>query len=128
MHNWSDEDVDWVGIDGAAEYIGRFCARWGRIPVRDYKEKWGTVRVYCDFGVSGLYWLVRPRYIYYRWPWWLKWTSFGGGWFWGPVSRLVTPWQLWVYRRAYKNAVRRWPHLRQEILACPDFPELLEGL
>ena len=24
MHNWGDENVDWRGIDDAAEYIGNF--------------------------------------------------------------------------------------------------------
>ena len=58
--------------------------------VLDMKEKYGTVRVYCD----------------------------------EPSNR----WQAFVYRQAYKNAIKRWPHLKREILDSADWWEYLEGL
>ena len=41
MHNWSEHDFDWQGLDKAIRYISLNLKRWGRIPVRDYKEKFG---------------------------------------------------------------------------------------
>lgn len=103
MHMWGEEGVDWQGIGDAACYIGGFCQRWGRIPVSDMKEKYGTVRVYLYFG-------------FFDWGWksYLNW--------------LVVPYQHRIYRLAYKKAIAKWPHLREEILCGADWQELLGGL
>lgn len=51
---------------------------------------------------------------------------------WKPISRcIITPmvkWQCFIYRRAYKLAVRKWPNLREEITCAADYSELLKGL
>ena len=47
FHHWGDKGVDWAGINDAAEYIGTSLERWG-VCVHQYKEKFGTIRVYCD--------------------------------------------------------------------------------
>lgn len=125
MHFWGDEGVDWAGIDAAAEYIGERCRKLGRIPVTQYKEKFGTVRVYCHFGVWGLHGLLKPSHVYYRWP---KWTRRFSDWFIRPLTFLLAPWQRFVYRDSYRRALKKWPHLREEILCSADFDELLAGL
>lgn len=104
MHHWKDKNVDWSGLYDAAYYIATYLGRYGRIHVMDYKEKWGEVRVY-------ILWGMEDRWI--------------------PYSRLnpiLIPYQKWIYRRAYANAIRKWPHLRNEILNGADWQELLEGL
>lgn len=132
MHNWSDKSVDWKGIGDAARWIGAFCVRWGRINVRDCKEKWGTVRVYCDFGWYGLLSITHPRWHHYGpYPRWLRRLDIyvipglirRSG-----LNRPVRWWQRVVYRTAYRLALRKWPHLRAEILDAADHAECLEGL
>lgn len=129
MHNWGDDSVDWKGINDAARYIAEYLVRWGLINVRDYKEKWGTVRVYLSLGWHQLHSITHPRHVWCRYPKWL----------WQidclyisrcmrPLNYLVVPYHKWLYRRAYRNAVEMWPHLRKEILCAADFSELLDDL
>ena len=131
MHYWGDEGVDWEGINSAASYIGLFCRKWGRISVTQYKEKYGTVRVYCSFRWVSLHSLTHPGYVYSQYPQWL-WSAdirYIGPFFRkSGLSFLIWQWQKFIYRLAYKNALKKWPHLRKEILSCADFDELLEGL
>lgn len=102
MHRWGDKGVDWQAISEAASYIGKGLRKWGRVTVFDYKEKWGTVRVYCSFGLLGL-----PGHL-------LNW--------------ILIPYQEWLYLHLYKKAVAKWPHIRLEILSEADWPELLAPL
>lgn len=129
MHIWGDENVDWQGINDAAYYIGHWLATWARMPVTDYKEKWGTVRVYCGFGVAGFYALWRPQHMWYP-KWWPMKLDF---WFtyktpifeW--LNRLVIPLQKRAYVWRYKRAVQKWPHLYKEIVSMADYGKLFEG-
>lgn len=128
MHIWGDTGVDWKGIESAAEYIYDYLLRW-HVPVRDYKEKYGTVRVY-----TGLHWdrgwllnhLFYPNHVYYRFPMWVRKMDC-----WIPthwLNPILHPFFCWLYRRAYKNSITKWPHLREEILSGADYSELLGGL
>lgn len=125
MHNWGDESVDWDGINAAAKYIYMYLKRW-RVPVRDFKEKYGTVRVYCS-----LHWergwllmhLLRPGHMFWRFPRWLRTVDY-----WFPthwLNAILVPFYKFLYTRAYGNALRKWPHLRSEILQGADYSELL---
>ena len=128
MHTWGDEEVDWKGISDAAEYIYMYLKRW-RVPVRDYKEKWGTVRVYCS-----LHWergwlfmhLLKPNHVYYRFPEWVRKVDYYIPAHW--LNPILHPFFCWLYRRAYRNAIRKWPHLACEIYHGADYGELLQGL
>jgi hypothetical protein len=71
MHNWGDEKVDWEGIEDSAEFIGLNLRKWGRIGVRQYKEKFGTVRVYCHLGWSSFHDITHPGHCFSRYPKWL---------------------------------------------------------
>lgn len=131
MHRWGDENVDWNGIEAAACFIADYCRRWGRFGGQA-KEKYGTVRFYASFGCYSLISLTHPGY-HYTWSIWQPYVKFDNA-----VGDYIVRytglqaffgwWQPKVYRRAYKLALQRWPHLRQEILCCADYSELLEGL
>jgi hypothetical protein len=125
-HYWGDPDVDWKGINDAAEYIGEGLRKWGRVDVWQTKEKFGQVRVYCSLGLNSWHQLTHPGHAFNRWPRWL-WLSLNFSGY--PLLRLlncaVEPYHIWLYRRYYRKAVERWPHLREEILCAADYPKLL---
>lgn len=114
----------------AAIDIGRYLTRHGRISVWDTKEKYGTARVYCTLGWGQLHDIAFPGYTHNRFPRWL----------WAldcmylsrvvPVlcNAFVIPWQKRVYRKAYMEAVRLYPHLWWELTCAADYPELLVEL
>lgn len=127
MHEWGDENVDWKGINDAAYYIGNWLRQWARMTT-DWKEKWGTIRVYVSFGWHGIYPIYRPGYCWYPtwWPmrldFWLANTKA-----WDLLNRLVIPLQRKAYVWRYKKAVEKWPHLYREIVSAADYGELFEG-
>lgn len=128
MHTWGDEDVDWEGINNAADYIGDNLVRWGRINVRQVKEKFGTVRVYCSLGFHCFHGLIFPRYC-----WIHKWWPYGldlaiSNVIAGIFNKVLVPYQQAIYRHYYSKAVQKWAHLREEILCCADYSEYLKGL
>lgn len=131
MHDWSDKEVDWEGINDAADFIGDWLRKWGRVPVRQTKEKFGTVRVYCGLGWDTFHDIFYPGHCYFRWPMWgvsldiflchrLHFSRI--------LFELSYPIHRRLYRWRYKKAVQKWPHLRDEILCCADFSEELKGL
>jgi len=129
MHDWSDKSVDFNGIDKAAEYIGLNLIKWGRVNVRQYKEKFGTVRVYCSFGWYQLFNVTHPGYHYNRYPIWLwnldcLWLSK----IFPLLNFIIVPLQEKLYTYCYRRAIKKWPHLRKEILSGADYSELLKGL
>ena len=121
MHFWGDSFQHFDDVERAAYEIGSFCRRWGRIGVVQTKEKFGTVRVYCSFGLIYLHELLYPGYCYVRGPYWLMTLPL--------FKHVPTLWlQKRVYRAAYERALKKYPHIREEILHCADWPEYLEGL
>jgi len=101
--------------------------RWGRINVRDYKEKWGTVRVYCNFGWYQIHSITHPRYCYSQYPKWLwKLDCRYGHHVTSLLNWIVVPYHKWLYQLFYRRAIRKWPHLRLEILSGADYSKLLE--
>lgn len=127
-HSWEDESVDWAGIEDAAYFIGGWLIRWVRLPVMQMKEKFGTARVYCSFGWSSFYSIWRPQYFWVpNWyPWKLDLRL--SPWVLPFLNRVGVPIQEAAYRSRYKAAIKKWPHLKEEILCGADRPELLEGL
>lgn len=127
MHSWGKEDVDWKGIDDCHMWIGKQLKRWGRMNVMQTKEKWGLVCVYCNLGWSQLHSITHPGYAYSQYPQWL-WTL--DCLYFSKVFRylnyLVIPYHCWLYTRVYGQALRKWPHLRAEILHGADCNELLQ--
>lgn len=119
MHDWSDKKVDWNGISDAAEYIGLSLRKWGRVSVTDYKEKYGTVRIYCRFGWYQIHDITHPGYHY------IQWRPIGHWHTPSILNYLVVPLQTRFYTYLYGRAIRKWPHLRKEILYGADYPEFL---
>lgn len=127
MHNWGDETFDWNGLDEAIDFIHTNLVRWGRIGVRQSKEKFGCARIYCSFGFNQLFSITHPGYAYSRYPQWLwNWDCVWG-------SRIipwlfnwwVVPYHKWLYRKVYELACKKWAHLTTEICCDADFRELL---
>lgn len=130
MHSWGSwpDELFW-DVGHAADYIGRWLRKWARMSVTDYKEKFGTIRVYCSFGWDTFYTAFYPGYMWIK-PWWpykldlwishhtplLKW-----------INCIVVPIQKWAYVWRYERAVRRWPHLYNEIVSMADWGELFDG-
>lgn len=116
-------------IQDVALWIRKQLLRWGRVPINDAKEKWGTVRVYCYFGWWNLHDFCYPGHHFNHFPSWLTRIdeSFFSGVF-NLIRFLVVPYHRWLYRHTYKRAVKKWPHLKEEILQCADWPEYLKGL
>ena len=128
MHAWGDKTVDWKGIDEAANYIGNGLRKW-RVSVSQVKEKFGTVRVYLHFGWSGIHDLTHPGHAWIRYKrdgllWKLQYSTLMH-WFFQQLNYIVIPIQKLLYRSYYRAAIRKWPHLRREILAGADYSELL---
>lgn len=129
MHDWGDESVDWEGIWYSAEYIGCNLRKWGRVQVVDYKEKFGTTRIYIHgLGWRALHNITHPGHCFSRYPKWLwsldclylsKIIPFLFNWW-------VIPYHKWLYRKLYFDMVKKYPHLKQEILCCADYPDLLK--
>jgi len=127
MHHWGDK-VDWKGINEAAEYIGTSLTKYGRMRA-DYKEKWGTVRVYVDLGWSQIHSITHPRYHYGQYPKWLWNLDCNYGHYITRVLNLVAvPYHTFLYRMFYTRAVRKWPHLAKEIVYGADHWEILSKL
>jgi len=128
MHDWSDGWPYFADVDNAARYIGLFLRKWGRVGVRDYKEKFGTCRIYLSLGWEQLHSITHPGHCYSRYPHWLwildcKYLS--------KIVRLfnyvILPYHIWLYNKAYQNAIKKWPHIKEEILIQADFPDLIDG-
>lgn len=130
MHEWGDKTFDWDGLDAAINFIDTNLVRWGRINVRQSKEKWGCARVYCTFGWYQFHSITHPRSCFNRYPKWLWWLDCVYG---SKICKVlfnwwVIPYHCWLYRTVYWLACKKWPHLKTEICCCADYDELLEGL
>ena len=130
MHTWGEKDFDWKGLNEAIHYIADGLVFWGRVNIWDYKEKFGTARISCSLGWHQLLSITHPRSHWNRYPKWL-WNldcRYGTRLIPFLFNWVIVPYHKWLYRKLYQNAVRKWPHLREEILCCADYDELLEGI
>lgn len=130
MHDYRDNDFKHFGdVEEAACYIGDFCTKWGRMSVRQCKEKFGTARVYCSFGFWNIHSITHPQYVYNQYPQWLwKLDCNYGRFLVIPLSYVAIPWQKLIYKIAYKRAAIKYSHIIKEILVGADYPELLKGI
>lgn len=132
MHYWGQKDVDWEGIDDSARYIGENLKKWGRVSVVQWKEKFGTVRVYVwSLGWHNLLNITHPGWCHYRpYPKWLR--TFDIFYLSRCIPFLfnwaVVPYHKWLYRKLYEDMVKKYPHLRKEILTMANYSELLKDI
>lgn len=130
IHYYGEEDYDWDGLYWCVEYLGKNLRRWGRINVRQTKEKYGTLRCYCSLGWYCLLNITHPGYsAYWVYPKWLMtFDIFVLSKIVPYLNYIVLPYHKWLYRKLYKDCVKKFPHLRNEILCCADYHELLKDL
>lgn len=129
MHRWGDGFPYFAEVGQAAYEIGEFLRKWGRVSVRDTKEKYGTVRVYLSLGWYQLHSFTHPGYCYSQYPGWLwKLDVFYFSKIFSKLNYIVVPFHVWLYKLAYKRALKKYPFIREEILCCADYPKLLKGL
>lgn len=103
---------------------------------RNFKSVWcgNSARVSAWFWHGDLHGLLYPGHVacrykgWHRKPlWWCDVYVFPRIARWTGVLWLAQRWQMKVYGWAYEGAVRRWPHLRDEILQDADHPDLIRG-
>jgi len=125
-HDWGDDWPYFGDVSLAASEIGHFCRKWGRINVTQTKEKFGTCRVYLSFGWNQIHSITHPGYYRSQYPKWL-WTL--DCLYFSKIIRLsnkfIIPIQIKIYQLAYKRALQKYPHIREEILVAADYPECL---
>lgn len=127
QHNWGDEEFDWMALDNAIRHMDKVMRRW-RIQVRQSKEKWGQARIYCSLGLAWWPQLTHPGYQWNPWPKWARRFAYGPTWLLDLANVLVVPIHKWAYLHAYRGAVKRWPHIKHEIMDAADFEPLLDSL
>lgn len=129
MHHWGDGFKYFSDVDEAAFEIGQFLRRYARMSVTQTKEKYGTARVYCHFGWSQMFSITHPGYVWSRYPQWLwKFDVYYISKIIQPLNLVVVPFHRFMYTLAYRLAIKKYPHIREEILGGADYPELLEKL
>lgn len=109
-------------------FVVKNLMRWGRINVSDWKEKYGSLRVYCTFGWYEFHTLVHPGRKYVTWPTWvrtidIKLTEV-------ILERLklslvVFAWQKLIYNVVYHLAFRLFPDQALKLYLGMDYPEHL---
>jgi hypothetical protein len=130
MHTWGDKGVDWQGINDCAEFIGSNLRKWGRVNVWQWKEKYGTVRVHCELGLTSLYQLHHPGWAYIHWPPWAERLHYSraASYICQKCYPVFLTIHKWLYRYLYSGALKKWPHLKNEIMVAADHPKYLKGL
>lgn len=128
-HVWGDKDFDWKALDNAINDVYRL-RKWGRLGGQ-LKEKYGTLRWYVKFAYPmSLHNLIYPGYCYSQFPKWL-WTfdclylSKVLDFCFGKVFRWY---QYQVYNLIYQYLIKKYPHIRAEILMQADYLELIKGV
>lgn len=127
-HEWGDDWPYWKDLDNCVSYVYTYSRRWGRLGGQ-VKEKFGSLRFYASFGYLSLHTLTYPGYVYSQFPKWLWKLDID---YIGPILRFFfekpfVKWQMIIYNRLYQNCLKKWPHLRAEILCGADYPELIKG-
>ena len=128
MHDWSSDWPYFGDVSDAADYIGSFLRKWGRVGVMQTKEKYGTVRVSLSLGWTQLHDITHPGHYFSRYPNWLCKLD----WFYLSkairlLNCIILPYHKWLYNKAYQNAIKKWPYIRDEILIDADYPEYIDG-
>ena len=131
-HYWGDKDFDWKGLQEAIDYIHEYCVKYGSIEIFS-KEKWGNADIYAGFWTGSILELLYAR----QWHWtirkspdWLRDIDFKFADLMSflKITNLVHKYQHYIYRKAYDNALTKWPSLKKEIVGGMAHWELLESV
>ena len=129
-HMWGS-DFDFMSLNLACDFFASNLQKYGRIQITGCKEKYGTMRLewffwdghYQQFVHSAMY----PGWLYIQYPRWM----YKVDWFITAIAnKSGLSWCLSAYQRLVFNivtvlAVKKWPHLKDEILEELDFDTLL---
>lgn len=115
-------------LDKIAYEIGNFCVRWGRIPVTQTKEKYGTIRVYNSFGIFGLHGLLFPNRVYKhqkfpQWLWEFDINHISG--IFEKLNFIIIPYQYFIYKLAFYKTMWKYPEYYDLIFQAIDHPEAI---
>ena len=108
-----------------ADRIAEALCKYGRIKVSDAKEKFGTYRVYVNFGFYGLQDIMFPRCRYDKFPKSLTFLAYGPDWFFELVNFAVVRYQFLIYKLVYEYFIRKYPREINAIVLGMDYPELI---
>lgn len=128
MHTWDEKDFDWFALDKAGYLISKVL-KAGRIGC-NYKEKYGTLRLYSYFYNGSLHSLCYPGYHYNRFP---KWLWHLDVWYIQRIcSRIGLRWLIFQFQKpfytfAYLLAMQKYEHIREEICVDAEYPNLIIG-
>lgn len=117
-HDWSDEDFDWKGLNEAQDFIRKYVKTWSRCNVIT-KEKYGTIRYEWLFPPGG-----SVRYGFHiKLPYFTRSNKYMDNipivlWRWQDsiIYRLWFKLGVYTLNKAVHKAVKKWPHLKDEIL------------
>lgn len=137
-HNTSNKGMSKNSIEEFIEYNDYvYCVTVPESIIyvrRDGIPVWcgNSARFYCYFGLS-LHHLVFPRHFVYKHPKFPNWLWKLDIYYISPILNKLFGWfwyryQYWIYRKAYERAVKKFPHIKEEITCAADYPELLKGL
>lgn len=127
-HEWGNEDFDWDSLYEAERLMCKVFKIF-RIGAHT-KEKYGSIRASVYFWDGGLHALIWPGYVYiqnrfiaYKLDRFLikPVTKYSG------LLYLLVRLQMFGYGLAYYLAMRKYPHIKDEICYCADHPELIPG-
>lgn len=113
-------------------YVGRRL-KWLGIRVTDMKEKYGSWRVYCDFGIHSLHDITHNGYAYIQYKGIFKSLYYNTTTLQSVLLNSLVNWWLvplqrkW-YTYVYTRAVKRFPDEDIALLSGADHPELLSKL
>jgi len=147
-HNYPEITVNWLKKSNEFELYNSHDLQKNKESIVDYDGKvycvsipnqlllirrkgkpvWcgNTARVYCGFGWYQLHSITHPGYVYSRYPKWLWCFDID---YLSKIVRIFNPltvrYQMWIYRRAYELAFKKWPLIKEEIIDGADYPEII---
>lgn len=119
---------DYQVLDDIAYNMGQELRFW-RVSVRDAKEKYGIVSIYCSFGITNLHDLIYPGYVYNQFPKWLRKLDehvINPFMIKSKLTDLIVMFHMYQYTRIYLKYIKLYPKYKENILVGADHRELLE--
>jgi len=103
---------------------------------RNGKPVWcgNSVRIYISFGLGwkSLFSITHPGWVSYKVAGYPKWLMtfdiFALSKIIPYLNCIILPYHKWLYRKLYSDMIKKYPHLREEILCCADYSDLLKDL
>jgi hypothetical protein len=129
-HEWGSE-FDWKSLGKACRFFSTYLRLVGRIQMIGTKEKYGTMRlewfVWNGHYNELLHAMIYPGQLFIRWPVWMRRidkviTAFCAK---IGICKLISVYQRFIFNIVTLIAVKRWPHIRYEIMDELEFRDLL---